>query len=456
MIGLGPNGFTALGDLHPGIPDSLRRRGVVNSQAVYHYRPSCREPLTVERDASHTKLCTVRWAETQDALAELVPPEVIHCDHAATGYDEIWDEQDEQVPGGGGGPGPAGRPASRAVVHFRSQPSVTARLVVGADGVFSVVRAAMFPGDPGPRYLGHMNWNCVFPNPGGNTIVDAHKPGQLIITTDGCVGEAFVEPSLYLIVCDAGGDHTFWQVRVQSDEPAFTADEGTAAVGPVAPAEPCDAEAGAAAAGGTGGRRGRGGMGVPGSKARVIQRIKSAGWDWAVPILEAVPESRLFERALYDRLPLERWSSRGGRVVLLGDSAHAMHPGPGQGARSAFEDAHQLVLALEALWPDVPSALERYQRARIARATRVQNMSAESAGLAPVRDAARPAGLSPQQQYERWVEFRSWFDQYPANMDGDPDSKWWKPLTPKTEGGEAAAGGAAGGRVDGGVASGCE
>ncbi|KXZ51918.1 hypothetical protein GPECTOR_11g45 [Gonium pectorale] len=433
MIELGPNGFAALGELHEELPARLKHRGVLNLEARYRFMPPGRESRTITRDASQSRTYTIRWAETQDALAELVPPEVIHCDHAATGYDEIWDEQDEQPAGGGGGggPGPAGRPASRAVVHFRSQPSVTARLVVGADGVFSAVRAAMFPGDPGPRYLGHMNWNCVFPNPGGNTVVDAHKPGQLLFAADGRIGDPAAEPTLMLVVSDAGGDHTFWQVRAQSEAPDFTAPPdrppGEAGGDGHAADSRAAVQGRGGASGGPGGRRGRGGMGVPGSKARVIQRIKSAGWDWAVPILEAVPESCLFERALYDRLPLERWSSRGGRVVLLGDSAHAMHPGPGQGARSAFEDAHQLVLAVEALWPDVPSALERYQRARIVRATRVQLLSAEYSGLEAVREAARPAGLSQPQLMERRMEFRDWFDQYPANMDGDPESTWWKP-----------------------------
>lgn len=43
--------------------------------------------------------------------------------------------------------------------------------------------------------------------------------------------------------------------------------------------------------------------------------------------MEATDESAIFERAIWDRLPLTKWSSPGGHVVLLGDAAHAMHPG---------------------------------------------------------------------------------------------------------------------------------
>ena len=114
--------------------------------------------------------------QTQDALALLVLDEVVHCDHPATGYTEEWEEPQEQQQGpqeaaagaeaagpgeaagaagaagtGAVGAGAGGRPARSVVVHFRGQPSVRARLVVGADGIFSAIRAAMHPGEPPPR-----------------------------------------------------------------------------------------------------------------------------------------------------------------------------------------------------------------------------------------------------------------------------------------------------------------
>jgi hypothetical protein len=36
-------------------------------------------------------------------------------------------------------------------------------------------------------------------------------------------------------------------------------------------------------------------------------------------------------------------------------------PGPSQGARQAFEDAHQLTLALQRGWPDVSEAIKSYE-----------------------------------------------------------------------------------------------
>ncbi|PNW86790.1 hypothetical protein CHLRE_02g095750v5 [Chlamydomonas reinhardtii] len=482
MISLGPNAWVALQELHPDLPADLKRRGVEDCQVITRLRPppeAGMEPTTIERPPAASRLTTIRWAETQDALALLVLDEVVHCDHPATGYTEEWEEPQEQQQGpqeaaagaeaagpgeaagaagaagtGAVGAGAGGRPARSVVVHFRGQPSVRARLVVGADGIFSAIRAAMHPGEPPPRYLGHMNWNCLLHNPGGNTVVDAHKPGQVIFTTDGAVSATERrEPSLMSYVCDAGGGYTFWQVRMQFDQPCFTVDllrqrqrqqEGLQPEEAAAGADADDGGADEGSAnvvlgGGGAGRRGRGGMGVPGSKERCLERLKAAGWDWMVPLVAATPEPVIFERALYDRLPLDDWAAPGRRVVLLGDSAHGMHPGPGQGARSAFEDAHQLVLALEALWPDVPAAVERYQQARVVRANRVLAFASESCGLAAVRQAAAPPGLTPAELWERSFEFRAWFDQYPRNMHGDPDAKYWKP-PPGSHQGEVAGG----------------
>jgi len=98
-----------------------------------------------------------------------------------------------------------------------------------------------------------------------------------------------------------------------------------------------------------------------------------AGWDDRVTQLaQAAPRAWLY--ALYDREPLDGWSS--GRIALLGDAAHPMLPFFAQGAGQAIEDAAVLAACLaRAQDGDAPAALARYQATRLKRASRVQRLS---------------------------------------------------------------------------------
>jgi salicylate hydroxylase len=80
-------------------------------------------------------VCNCTSLQVQNTLASLLPEQAIHCNHRATGYTEVPEEE-------GGG----------VVVHFRGQEDVRARFVVAADGVRSALRATMVPQDPGPRW----------------------------------------------------------------------------------------------------------------------------------------------------------------------------------------------------------------------------------------------------------------------------------------------------------------
>ncbi|MEV5848704.1 alpha/beta hydrolase fold domain-containing protein [Streptomyces sp. NPDC051985] len=82
-----------------------------------------------------------------------------------------------------------------------------------------------------------------------------------------------------------------------------------------------------------------------------------------------------FITGYYYRYPLAEWAR--GRVALLGDAAHPMHPFLAQGACQAIEDAAVLAhtLASHLADGDVPAALAEYQTRRIPRAGRVQNAS---------------------------------------------------------------------------------
>ena len=95
-----------------------------------------------------------------------------------------------------------------------------------------------------------------------------------------------------------------------------------------------------------------------------------AGWDpRVVTLLEAVESC--FWWGLYDRRPLDTWTN--GRLVLLGDAAHAMLPHLGQGANQAIEDGVALAVLLEGRKPaDVPETLKQYEQLRRERTDLIQ------------------------------------------------------------------------------------
>jgi len=94
------------------------------------------------------------------------------------------------------------------------------------------------------------------------------------------------------------------------------------------------------------------------------------GWDArVVRMLEAVESC--FWWGLYDRRPLDTWTN--GRLVLLGDAAHAMLPHLGQGANQAIEDGVALAVLLEGREPaQVPETLKQYEQLRRARTDVIQ------------------------------------------------------------------------------------
>ena len=110
-----------------------------------------------------------------------------------------------------------------------------------------------------------------------------------------------------------------------------------------------------------------------------------AGWHPAVT--EMVGGTDVGTRwALHDLPPLERWHTD--RVVLMGDAAHAMVPHQGQGAGQTIEDAIVLAdcLADAHATGDRGSALRRYAELRRKRTARVQRWSRRAADLMHLPD----------------------------------------------------------------------
>lgn len=62
------------------------------------------------------------------------------------------------------------------------------------------------------------------------------------------------------------------------------------------------------------------------------------GWDpRLIKLLKHLPEKCL-EWKLCDLEPMDNWTLPGGKIVLLGDAAHAVLPSASQGAAMAIED----------------------------------------------------------------------------------------------------------------------
>ena len=88
---------------------------------------------------------------------------------------------------------------------------------------------------------------------------------------------------------------------------------------------------------------------------------------------------KYFKWGLFDREPLPRWSK--GRVTLLGDSAHAMLPFLAQGAAMGIEDACAFAEWVARLPDDLDQALARYEALRVPRSRRAVLGSRERAKL---------------------------------------------------------------------------
>lgn len=100
--------------------------------------------------------------------------------------------------------------------------------------------------------------------------------------------------------------------------------------------------------------------------------------NWATPIpqlINATEQESLLTHDLYDRKPTFNWGK--GAMTLLGDAAHPMVPFMGQGGCQALEDSIALGASLKEA-PSIPSGLRRYENLRKARTASFVNQSRKS------------------------------------------------------------------------------
>ena len=209
-------------------------------------------------------------------------------------------------------------------VRFADGTEATADLLVGADGLRSVVRRAVC-GDTPPAFCGQTVARGIGP------LLPPLAPGDAVeVWGDG----------LRVGVFDVGGGRAYWYL-VETRAEAET--------GPVTTAE----------------------------HAAWLDRL--AGWHAPLrDTVAATPPERIARHAVFDRPPQRPWSR--GRTVLVGDAAHAMTPDLGQGGAMALEDAVALAEALAAS-ASVAEALAVYERVRAPRAAWIARQSRWSGRL---------------------------------------------------------------------------
>ncbi|MFB9463776.1 FAD-dependent monooxygenase [Streptomyces cinereospinus] len=222
-------------------------------------------------------------------------------------------------------------------------------LVVGADGLRSAVRRALWPAAAPPRYAGYTAWRMVTGPLAAPPAEGAETWGR---------GERFGHTAL-----PGGRRYCFATASLPAGE------------------------AGAAS-----------------EYAELLRRFGS--WPDPVPaLLAAVPEDAVLRHDLYDLPALPSFVR--GRVALLGDAAHAMTPNLGQGACQALEDAVTLAHCLDGT-PDTAAALGLYDRLR---RPRTQAVVRRSARLGTVGQLAWPPAVLLRDTAARltpaWATLRS-------------------------------------------------
>jgi 2-polyprenyl-6-methoxyphenol hydroxylase-like FAD-dependent oxidoreductase len=191
-------------------------------------------------------------------------------------------------------------------------------LVVGADGIHSHVRRLVFAGAPEPQYTGQIVWRYNVPRPEGLETLD------MFVGSNGKAGFVpLAGDMMYILYIEA------------------------------VPAE--DAR-------------------LPDDRLAEIFRERLD--EFGGPVAEVrdahiTDSSKVVVRPVESLLVPKPWHR--GRVVLLGDAAHATSPHVGQGGAMAIEDA--LVLAEEVTSGDVDAALDRYVERRYPRCREIWEIS---------------------------------------------------------------------------------
>jgi salicylate hydroxylase len=244
-------------------------------------------------------------ADLLEVLAEGIDARRIHLGHCLTQFEDA---------------------GSEITLRFANGATHRADILVGADGVHSVVRRALY-GEDKPTFTGQMVWRALLP---GSDI-----------------SSEILEPSGHVRWVGAGRQFYSYYLRrgaivsiVTQQESDKWVEESWSLRG-----DPDEMRAS-----------------FPNPEPRLAKLLS---------LVTACSKWGIFLRP-----PTEHWGH--GRIQLIGDAAHAMLPNAGQGACQAFEDGYILARWLDAE-KNPAEALSTFRRVRMPRVHAVQNRSALNA-----------------------------------------------------------------------------
>jgi len=282
----------------------------------------------------------IHRVDLQQTLAAAVHPENLHLGRAVTGVGDAGDG---------------------AVITFADGSTATADVVVGADGVHSVVRQHVCGPGSGPVYSGTSAFRGL--------VARADLPAL----PDPLAIQFWAGPHAHLLHYPMGG-------QAHDDD---TVNFFAVLCGPE--------------------QWSGGNVAVPDGELLAA----FDGWHPAVTeMLGAVAQSPRWP--LLSQPPLTRWTR--GRVVLIGDACHAMLPHHGQGANQSIEDAVVLAELLAA--GDVTAALDAYPRRRRARTRAVARSAWETGTLLHLPDDDVDGLAQRDARFTSYLDANAWVHEY--------------------------------------------
>ena len=265
----------ALGDNALRIMETLGLGNALRSQSVRRISGSIMNPegkglFAVPGDEVTRQLGAVAVllrAELMALLAQVIDPGHIHLGWTCVGF-----EQDD----------------TGVTAVFENGETAKGDLLIGADGLKSVVRTELF-GEQQLLYAGYTAWRAVVAS-------DCNR--------DVMMGETWGRGCRFGILPMSLG-RVYWFATSNSPE----------------------------------------GERDPEGKSRQTLSRLFLGWHKPIEaLINTTNEGSILRNDIYDMNPIQRWVR--GRVALLGDAAHPMTPNLGQGACQAIEDAVVLAACL--------------------------------------------------------------------------------------------------------------